>query len=572
MKFSASSVRVPAHALLGTALLLTGCGASRAADNPVEALIYSTMPSSTAHSPQMALDGSEATYFKSAYGMSDGDDLTILLSRPVAATSIRVLTGDAQGQDLLSTGFVEIAPDEKTFSRLASFNARGVVEAKPQPNTLVRALRIKVNRNSAIPNLVVREISIVAPDAVSHAQAGPGRGFSDISQAPDLAAWAKKAEFQMESFWADTAALLYTRGFVPPNKINVIYRTGPGVTPVAATGGGEMEVNSAWSRAHPEDTGLTVHEVAHAIQAYDSYNPVWLVEGIADYVRWVRFEPENFPIRLNPATAKYTDSYRTTAMFLAWCELNYDSRMVTKLSENVRSGTYKTEVFKTYTGKDVDTLWTEFIAAYKADPSISLISPPVALADRPRTLPVVAAGASTPVDLARAFNTSGFATDAKQFDATTGFDGGGASYSAALLGTGVTNQNVRFNIGKPDVANTVSARGQKIALPKGKFGSLWFLGAAVEGSQKAQTFVVNYADGTQTTLVQNVSDWFAPQSFPGETRAVSMNYRNMGSGTRDPRTFYAYSYGFPLDKTKEVASVTLPDNPNVRILGMSLGG
>ena len=374
----ASTLRVPSRALLGTALLLTGCGASRAADtpaSPVEALVYSTMPSSTAHSPQMALDGSESSYFKSAYGMGDGDDFTVILSRPVAASSIRVLTGDGQNQDLLSSGFLEIAPDESHFSKAATFDAHGIAQAKP--NTLVRALRIKVNANSAIPNLVVREISITSPDPISHAQAGPGRGFSDISQAPDLAVWAKKAESQMEAFWPDTAALLYTRGFVPPNKVNVIYRSGPNVTPVAATGGGTMEVNVAWSRAHPEDTGLTVHEAAHVIQAYDSYNPVWLVEGIADYIRWVRFEPENFPIRLNPAKAKYTDSYRTTAMFLAWCELHYDSRLVTKLSESVRYGTYKTELFKTYTGKDVDTLWSEFIAAYKADASITLISPPV---------------------------------------------------------------------------------------------------------------------------------------------------------------------------------------------------
>ena len=171
-----------------------------------------------------------------------------------------------------------------------------------------------------------------------------------------------------------------------------------------------------------------------------------------------------------------------------------------------------------------------------------------------------------------AFNATGFATDGKPFDLGSGFDGGGASFSATLLGTSVSNQNVRFNLGKPDLANTVSARGQKIALPRGKFASLWMLGAAVEGSQKAQNFVVTYADGSQITLLQNISDWFAPQSFPGETRAVKMNGRNMGNGTRDPRTFYAYSYGFDLDKTKAVASVTLPDNPNVKILAVSVAG
>ena len=125
---------------------------------------------------------------------------------------------------------------------------------------------------------------------------GRGAAFYDISQAPDLTVWARTAETQMEEFWPDTEALLYTDKFIPPNMVNVIYRTGPHVTGVAATGGGVMEVNSAWCRAHADDTGLTVHETAHVIQAYSSYNPVWLVEGIADYIRWVRFEPEHFSV------------------------------------------------------------------------------------------------------------------------------------------------------------------------------------------------------------------------------------------------------------------------------------
>jgi len=51
-------------------------------------------------------------------------------------------------------------------------------------------------------------------------------------------------------------------------------------------------------------------------------NPGWLVEGIADYIRWFKSEPESQRPRPNPAKAKYTDSYRTTAAFLNYVEEN----------------------------------------------------------------------------------------------------------------------------------------------------------------------------------------------------------------------------------------------------------
>src|SRR5579871_5464196 len=60
----------------------------------VEALIYSTMPSTAAHRPEMALDGDPNTYFKTVYGMGDGDDFLILLSRPIPLQSVHIITGD----------------------------------------------------------------------------------------------------------------------------------------------------------------------------------------------------------------------------------------------------------------------------------------------------------------------------------------------------------------------------------------------------------------------------------------------------------------------------------------------
>ncbi len=534
----------------------------------VEALLYTTMPSTMVHRPEMAMDGDANSYFKSVYGMGDGDDFLVLLSQAIPVQSLHIVTGDTDGQDALTEGRVETSEDGSHYTRAAAFDSKGVANASLD-NKLVRSFRIRLNSRRGIPALLVREITVQSPVKISHIQLGPSRGFADLSEAPDLAVWAQKAELQMEAFWLDTAALLYSDRFLTPNMVNVVYRTGPGVTDVAATGGGVMTVNSAWCRQHPEDTGLTVHEMAHVVQSMSAYNPVWLIEGVADYVRWIKFEPENYHVRINARTATYHDSYRTTATFLAWCELHYDNRLVTHLNHDIRFGKYTNEKFKQYCGKDVDTLWSEFIAAYQADPA-HIITPPIALADRPRTLPAVQAGSSVAVSLASAVNTNGFTKDGDRPKGTEGFDGEGAVYSATLLGAIPTSKGVEFHVGPDNAPNVVSCKGGTVALPAGKYASLWLLGSAVEGNQMAQALTVTYTDGTTETLSQNFSDWFLPQGFAGESRAVKMAYRTLATGDKDARPFYVYSYGFQLDHTKTVKSLTLPNNPNVKILAISV--
>ena len=538
-----------------------------ATPDTAEALLYCTMPSNAAHRPEMAMDGDANSYFKSAYGMSDGDNFLVLFSRPVPIQSLRIVTGDADNQDLLTDGVLETSPDAAHFSRAADFDSKGIAEAEMKSKPVL-AFRIHLNRRRGLPALLIREITVKSSMKIAHVQWGPGRGFADISEAPDVAEWARKAEQQMEEFWPDTAALLYSDKFITPNMVNVVYRTGKSLPP-GATGGGVMVVDIAWCRAHPDDTGLTVHETAHVIQACSAYDPVWLIEGIADYVRWIKFEPENYHVRINAKTATYHDSYRTTATFLAWCELHYDNRLVTKLNHDVRFGNYKKDLFKQYCGKDVDTLWTEFIAAYQADP-VHIITPPVAAADRPRPVPVVKPGSSVAIDLSAAFKSVGFVADGAMFPADGGFDGGGAAYSAALLGTAPMWKEVTFHPGRADAPNVVTCAGNVIDLPAGDYASLWLMGAAVEGAQMEQTFTVTYADGSKDALVQNISDWFQPGRYPGENRAVKMAYRNMAGGEKDPRTFYVYSYGFPLNSAKAVKSLTLPDNANVKILAVSV--
>lgn len=527
----------------------------------VEAFIYSTMASTFDHRPELAMDGDVGTSYLSYGGMSDGDDFRVILSSPVLAKSIRVSTG-GNGENVLTNAVLETTQDGSTYKVATRFGADGIANAQ-NLSQRVKAIRIRLRPHEGASHLQIKEITIDSDVPVTHVQAGPPRGFVDISQAPDLAKWAAKAESQMEAFWPDIDALLYTDKFIPPNAVNVIYTTGPDVTGVAATGGGVMTVNSAYARRFPNDTGLTVHETAHVVQS--GGNPGWLIEAIADYIRWIKFEPQNFTFSINPRTATPHDPYRTGAAFLGWCEQHYDHRLVTKLNEATRFGDYQDALFEQNCGKPIGTLWKEFMTAYQTNRA-HLFDKPLAPAMQPRELPTVGNGGAS-IDLP--FNEVGIVGDGTKFGSGSGFDGGGAAYSASALTSPVSVRGVSFNLAAAGQKNILVSKGQEISL-SGSHKSLWILGASVDGPYRNQALTVNYDDGTSATFYQNFSDWYEPKSYPGEVVAVKTSYRDMSDGSKDSRPFNVYAYGFALDPGKKLKSITLPSEGGIRILSMNL--
>jgi hypothetical protein len=104
-----------------------------------------------------------------------------------------------------------------------------------------------------------------------------------------------------------------------------------------------------------------VHETAHCVQLYRGRrNPGWLVEGVADYLRFFKYEGGRIGIRLTPERAKYDGSYRVTAAFLAFITDKYDPQVVRKLNAAMRAGKYSPELWKDLTGKQVEELGREW--------------------------------------------------------------------------------------------------------------------------------------------------------------------------------------------------------------------
>jgi hypothetical protein len=177
-----------------------------------------------------------------------------------------------------------------------------------------------------------------------------------------------------------------------------------------------------------------------------------------------------------------------------------------------------------------------------------------------------------PVILTAAYNRPGIYTDGTAFTnpATGGVDGNGFAYSGTLLGGSQTWSSTLFNFGPFDATNVISCAGQAIPLPAGNYSALRMLAAGVNGNQLSQSFTVTYTDLSTATFVQSFSDWFGPQNYAGETKAIPMGYRNSSNGTSsENNSLYLYGYTFALDPARTIASLQLPSDANVIIAAVS---
>jgi hypothetical protein len=139
---------------------------------------------------------------------------------------------------------------------------------------------------------------------------------------------------------------------------------------VAYTAGTDVVANSDWlsGELKGEAVGSIVHELVHVDQQYHHRgNPGWLVEGMADYVRWFLYEPQSHGAdivwmrhRGKNFTPRYDASYRVTADFLNWTSQKYDSNIVKEVSAVMRQGKYTDDFWKEHTGKTVQELGAEW--------------------------------------------------------------------------------------------------------------------------------------------------------------------------------------------------------------------
>ena len=63
-----------------------------------------------------------------------------------------------------------------------------------------------------------------------------------------------------------------------------------------------------------------------------------------------------------------------------------------------------------------------------------------------------------------------------------------------------------------------------------------------------------------------MSDWLTPQSYPGESTALTLDHRIMHSGVASAGPYHLYGYSLNLNPAKTVRSLTLPASSDVVVL------
>lgn len=205
-------------------------------------------------------------------------------------------------------------------------------------------------------------------------QAGTFR--MDATKVPEKAEWAEKElKPALEAYVPKVVELLDGKG-ATWMRGEVVLTLDPKYKGAAETCGRRIKLGMKFAAEFPDEVkGACVHEFVHVVQDYrdagDGWRapPGWLVEGIADWVRWCNYEGEagrKGVYEMAKEKPKHNDSYRITAAFLDYIVRKYDRDLVAKLNKVCRQGKYGEHVWKELTGKSRRQLaaeWKTFLSA-----------------------------------------------------------------------------------------------------------------------------------------------------------------------------------------------------------------
>jgi hypothetical protein len=221
--------------------------------------------------------------------------------------------------------------------------------------------------------------------------------------------------------------------------------------------------------------------------------------------------------------------------------------------------------------EDTSDIYSVYTYSFGLDPSKTLSSITLPNNNNVQVLAI------TPVPVApqwvlmnHTYNLTGIYNDGVTFSSSGGMDGAGNAYSGILLGIDQTWTNNTFMLAVPNGYNVVKCAAQIIPLSSGQFSTLKMLATGVNGVQTSQTFTVTYTDNSTSTFTQSLSDWHTFSGYSGESEAYTMAYRDTSAGGTQSIATNLYGYAFSLNNAKIVKSVTVPNNGNVVVVGMTL--
>jgi predicted alpha-1,2-mannosidase len=241
------------------------------------------------------------------------------------------------------------------------------------------AIRVRATSDSPDQNAKISAIEILKDDSsrppfVFRTADGKCAIAIDTSEAPELTDWADhKLAPVLAQWYPKITAMLPSDGYTAPSGYTITVQDMDGV---AYTTGTNVFVSARWcnDQMNGQAIGSLVHESVHVVQQYHFDEvPSWLVEGMADYIRWFKYEPQSHGADIawmrhqgKDFAPKYNGSYRISANFLNWLTEKYDSNIVTEVNAAAREGKYSDAFWKQRTGKTLQELGAEWSGEVQA--------------------------------------------------------------------------------------------------------------------------------------------------------------------------------------------------------------
>ena len=297
------------------------------------------------------------------------------------------------------------------------------------------------------------------------------------------------------------------------------------------------------------------------------------------------------------AWAKGTRAVGYHWYYLDGTEAQWDGGPVTSLTKEVLAGRADGDITAKFRAPDQPGRYTLAWDVQGQDGAWASLSPASRGNDLlPVIVNVEGRGSVVPVDLRKSLNAVGIAS-APLPGGAGGFDGQGRALPAAMLPPDATsevegnpiligrpgpplypsgyyaqatgadansNHRVSFLYAPADAPNIIECRGQTLALPGGSYRAVHLLAAATGGAPITATFSTN----SSAALPVTVADW---QNAPAgdATLALRSPYRLAPTGAEAVPAALG-DYKLPLDPSRRITSLTLPNDPRVKILAISL--
>jgi len=225
--------------------------------------------------------------------------------------------------------------------------------AEPMPLTSRRQLLVGAGAVLLAPR--------AARAAVVGAAADTLRIEIDTSNAPELAGWGQKLRGMIAGWWPMINATLASPGYTPPDFVRIVFRDIDPPNAGAYSAGATIVVNLTDILGHQDDYGRVAHELVHLAQQYPKPNINWLVEGIADWVRYYVLLPGDPRRNFDPGHITYQVGYQPAAALLDWVERGYGAGSVKRINAAMRRGGDGEAELLAITGSTPLTLWRAYV-------------------------------------------------------------------------------------------------------------------------------------------------------------------------------------------------------------------